>query len=1360
MYGHVELDRRFVDFDPQARGELDDLSLSILRSFLASKTWNDIPSNRCTVIIAEAGAGKTAELRHQATTLRAKGEHAFFCPLELLAMRAFDKSLEIGTAAELRDWQHGDRRGYFFLDSVDEARLASAKDFEHAVLNLVEAIEQHKDRSTIVLSTRPHAWHAYADRDLLARRLGLAPASTLPALPSEHDTDSAADVLGDDAELETTGGDGETQPAIQIVQMAPLSEQQVRLFAAARGITDVDAFMDAIERADADVFATRPADLPGLINLWSKEGRIGRYSEVVPRNIELKLEEANPAHERDTIAKDRAMAGATMLAAAVTSTKRTPILLPDQPIDQSLEDASIDPKQVLGSWTPSEVQALLGRALFDESLYGTVRFHHRTAREYLTARWLQDLLQQHKNRRKIQSLLFARPYGVLSEVVVPSMKPIVGWLAAWDEGIRNKAMHVDPKVLLEFGDPSALDIGTRSALLKHFAGRYPNRKRTPLSLHVREVRRLADPRLSDVVRELLTTYLDHDDVRELMLRIACEGRVPNCGDLALELALADGVGADTRALAVGAVATAGTPEQRTRIAEAIVAEPASFEREVLAAAIEMLWPDCLSLSDLVRLLEGAEPLGAFSWDRLQEELGHLVCRLPTSEQRLELLRQVVALIGRPPLHDDNDCRISTRYDWLLPLAFELLKSIILSSAFSRGYKDVPRELLTPLLMCKQASNVPGRGDIAEEAGHLIQSNPTVKHALFWHEIEEARRSSNEPITTWWTAISNPPSNFEDADGDRFFDAIQHGPSLDDKLVALSVLTMFHARSREQQALLCRLHEAVRGNPPLEQALQDYLTPRPLSEQQVEAEKKLKAIEAQGAARRLAVAKERQTWIDSLKADPSRVGDLTIAPQGGVWGNTVRLASEIQERAKQGGRFACSRWELLETEFGSAVALAYRDFCQGFWRLYKPQLRTEGAGDSKNTPWAVIIGLSGIAMETRSVDRWAAGLTGDDAIVAARYALWELNELPPWFASLHQSHAKAVTDILLTEIRWEFANPSLYESAGYVLSRLRWTAKELGRTLRPELIALVEAHPNGGVSALTEALTIVLRDDSPVPMSFVELAACRVEEAPDDQHKALWLSLLLCLDAQRAVPSLEEWVDAGRHAQEREQRITAILGHVWGDRFHSLASEHRNFAQPELLSRLLKLTYRHLRVEDDIHHDGTYSPGPRDEAQEARGHLLDLLCGIPGRATYDALIDLSRVHTLPFLKDRMLVLAEQRAEMDAEQPPWVASDIAIFAEDAERDPRTQKDLFELAVSRIDDLKLDLEEGDESEARLMRKVEDEIELRRAIANRLKQTARGKYTTGSEEELADRTRTDIRLHNPRVEARVPIEIKIAGK
>jgi hypothetical protein len=218
-------------------------------------------------------------------------------------------------------------------------------------------------------------------------------------------------------------------------------EGRVRTFAGARGLTEVDDFITAIERADADVFATRPADLPGLIKIWKEQHRIGSYTEVVLGNIEFKLSEYNTTHQQFSIAADRALEGAEMLAAAVTFSRRTSILVPDQAVDEALKARSIDSARVLQKWMAEEIQAVLGRALFDESLYGTVRFHHRTAREYLTASWLRRLLKNRKNRRKVETLLFDKPYGTQKEVVIPSMKPVVGWLAGWDQRIRDKAAH-------------------------------------------------------------------------------------------------------------------------------------------------------------------------------------------------------------------------------------------------------------------------------------------------------------------------------------------------------------------------------------------------------------------------------------------------------------------------------------------------------------------------------------------------------------------------------------------------------------------------------------------------------------------------------------------------------------------------------------------------------------------------------------------------------------------------------------------------------------------------------------------------------------------------------------------------------
>ncbi len=176
-------------------------------------------------------------------------------------------------------------------------------------------------------------------------------------------------------------------------------------------------------------------------------------------NIKVKLEEHDPDHEAQRpLSVDDALLGAERLAATITLQKKNTIILPDRPVDADLRAASIEPKECLPSWSSDKIQTLLDRAIFDEAIYGTVRFHHRTVQEYLVAKWLKRLINEGKSRRSIEGLLFAERYG--QAVAIPSMRPIVAWLALWDEHVRNRLRTIAPEVLIENGDPSVVNIGS------------------------------------------------------------------------------------------------------------------------------------------------------------------------------------------------------------------------------------------------------------------------------------------------------------------------------------------------------------------------------------------------------------------------------------------------------------------------------------------------------------------------------------------------------------------------------------------------------------------------------------------------------------------------------------------------------------------------------------------------------------------------------------------------------------------------------------------------------------------------------------------------------------------------------------
>ena len=1220
---YIELDRKFVAFDEHSQdAERDELLFTLSASLGTEESWEDILRNPCTVVLAEARAGKTTELRAQACKLRSDNEAAFFCRLEILAEASLESALEIGTRQEFQSWAGIDALGYFFLDSVDEARLASSRAFERAIIRFVEAIESCTAPLTVVISTRPHAWLAQADLAMLRRRLAfLQERQTV-----RNDTDSP-DFNQDGRSLVP---ENETRRAVEaedispvvIRKMTPLDQGQVRTFAEAKDVTDIDGFLEAIEHADADIFATRPADLRGLIAYWNEHSRLGSYAEIVDRDIALKLSEENPTHsDESSISADRAHVGATRLAAAVTLTKRPAILLPDASVDEALRSKCIDPGLVLPDWNPGEIRTLLGRGLFDVALYGSVRFNHRTAREYLTALWFEALLSHQANRRNIERLFFAHPYGTFPEVVSPSLKPIVGWLAIRDQRIRDRAVHIDPKVLLEYGDTSALDIETRETLLRDFARRYENRQNTPLSLDIREVRRLADGGLAGVIAELLQTYRAHVDVSRLLLRMIWEGRISDCGPLAYTFAVNTEVDVSTRSIAIRTVESVGTSAEQRRLAEEILSQASSLRHDIINAAIDSLWPNALTDQDVLRVLEEIPNPGQFGAPDLEYVILRIPGRISDRSRVHNFLTAVLELTSRPPFLDDEFCRISRRYNWLLNLLWALARRL---RALHEAPETVP-EFLEAITLCSQSRSYVShpRGRMDDEIAELLRDNAEIRHALFWHQCEQARRPEAQPMTDWRFIYRFRQHNVLDTrDSEFYLRDIHERADLDDKRVAMSVLFDV-CNARENADLLERIRDVVNGNADLEAEFDRLSTPPVPSEAYLEEQRRRSEEEEQRRQQEREDTQAREDWIGRLGADPSMVGDLSLAEEGRIWNNTYWLLEEIQEGTHGGNRLTASRWELLTSDFGETVAQQFRDFCRDFWRCYTPPLRPENADGSQTIPYALIVGLSGLAMEANSDETWAERIPDDEAEIATRYALQEMNDFPAWFPSLLQAKPEPVRRVLRQEIEWECG---AYPPDGlllYVLEKLRTTRVQMGNDLRDDIAAILETSEEVSINPLKSALAIILKNDTPLPQTFRDTVARQAESISSERQKALWLSALLCLDAERALNIMEPWVNSGTR-QEGEHRISLILNHLWGRDTDSFNSEWRSYEQPGCFSRLLEIVYSHVQSEEDIQLSSARFLELRDHAQYARDHLLQLFCRVPGRPTYEVLIPALRV----------------------------------------------------------------------------------------------------------------------------------------
>jgi hypothetical protein len=1338
MLPHVDLNRTFWRLGDTEKH--DPEALKVYAAFgLEGEDWTKLLERSRVVVLAEAGTGKTHELRETARRLREEGKSAFFCRVEDLAILPLAEALEEGNIAEFDSWCAGQDPGFFFLDSVDEARLKDSRYFERAIRGLARSLGDGDARARIFISARVSDWRATADLSLLT--------TLLPPPKSEGD-----------AEQQPTGSKYMQETGIVVVQLAPLTSEQMRRFAAAQGVLDVDSFIDAIVRADAESFAERPQDLLDLIEYWNERGKIANYAELIDSNIKRKLTEPNPDQDlARPLAPAKAFEGATHLAAALSFTRRNSVVLPDQPIDPSRAAASIEATDALPGWDARDTHALLTRAVFDEATYGRVRFHHRSIQEYLTAKWLYHLLETGKSRRAIEGLLFATRYGV--DVVVPSMRPVAAWLALWDERIRERIVAAAPEVLLEHGDPSRLPVDVRSRLLRTFADLNQGLSNTGSSFDLASIRRLADSQLAPTVLELLGRHCTNRDLRELLLGIVWQGQMSDCAEAALSFVLDSSMDAYTRVWGIRAVAAAGSDDLKRRLADALLTDLGEWSNRELGAGIAALYPDSLTLEELLKILEDVTPPEEYSLDPVDQALEKIVDRDSPWSQKLSLLAGLIDLVEREP--HVRHCGVSRRYSWLLPHMSKFAEQIMIAS--NNDETEFPVTALRAIELDVEGKHYLKGHPPDERWIDLVNRMPYLRSTLFWRAVNQRREemtAKGERLTDWWLAgyMVHAFIGVRLDDFYTFLDDIGSRSSIDDRLVALTAAFAIWRDAGRPRKGRDRMWEAVKGEQELEAKLHALLHPRPMSDELKRWRRQDREYKRRDAKRRhqdeqarIRLARRLEERIEAIRT----VDDLT---KDQCFPDLFCLGRRIAELATAKSKWGSDQWDLLEADLGWNIAAGARDGLLRYWRLFEPQLLSESDGDGRTD--GVITGLAGLAIEARERPNWARRLSTQEARSAARYAMHEMNGLPDWAPDLLEAHPDAFDAAVIPELTWELSLASDKPEPHHMVSTLEYGPEPMRDRYRPVIQHLLEEYEPAHFHTLESALSILLQWDGLDAPRFAALARQRYEASEDAGRRLTWLVAWMCVDADGALSTLRAWLDDAHDPAEADARMVAFCGALMSHREIRFGSIWSNFERLEILRELVPLVYRHVRIEDDNAHVGTYSPNARDNAEAARGYLLSRVAQMPGRRAFKTLIAFSQELPNQWSRDRMIVLARRRAAEDAEQDAWVASDVTNFANEAEKDPRSGRDLFELTLNRLDDLKLDLEEGDASEAAILTRVDRETELRNWFASRLRQASRGRYSVPPEEELADAKRPDLRIHAPAVDAPVAIELKIADK
>ncbi len=642
LLGHVALDRVFAPIDKDVEIPLD-LPRYWGRKYGNWLSWAELIDKPRVVLLAEAGCGKTEEFEARTLILRQVGRFAVFVRVEDLADDGLDACLNAELAALLAAWKAGSERGYFFLDSVDEARL-NRRRFDKALHRLARELDGAIGRAHVYVSCRISDWRGREDFDAVSRIL------KAPAPQKGETEDPESQLLDPVFKKESTrpavAANDDVPQALTVVRLAALTDAERRALALGRGVTDVDRFLRAIAQRGLDVLTERPADLLELAEYWKSKGRFASLAEMTEHAVTVKLSERlRDRADNGVLTAEKARHGAERLAAALTLGQTFTLRATAQEADPALAASAIDPAAVLPDWTDEERGALLRRPIFAPATYGRIRFHHRGTQDYLAACWLARLRERGCPRQRIERLLLAERFGIAT--VVPALRSVAAWLALGDNDLCKAIIAREPMILIQHGDPGSLPMAVRDALLLRIAERHRGGNMYGDRVDDRAIWLFAHKDLAEAITAAWRLN-PREEFRGCLLRMIREGRIAACQPLWREALEAGWAASWLAIIALEAAAACGDDSALAALATNMKQAPGDIKESQAAHLATALFPDHLDVRDFKTVIEGCVPLSRNAVGGFAERISDLSAACRTGEQRLALIGLLTDLALEKP----------------------------------------------------------------------------------------------------------------------------------------------------------------------------------------------------------------------------------------------------------------------------------------------------------------------------------------------------------------------------------------------------------------------------------------------------------------------------------------------------------------------------------------------------------------------------------------------------------------------------------------------------------------------------------------------------------------------------------------
>lgn len=1326
---HIELQRTFGQYtEPQ----VEDRDVDWHQYFSSSRSrlnWDDLQQNRVTVILGEAGIGKTAELQLQAERMKASGRFSFFLPLNVLVAFDWDSALA-DTHPSFEAWLNSSEDGFFYLDAVDETRLQTHTDFRRAVSAVRNALASNIAHARIVISSRVTDWTVPDVQKTVATHL-LHPISQAISKAQARSTHSeASDSSTQLGSHEVAQGRSsprlktprEDSDELFVVTLDALSTEDSRRCARHYKLEDEAGFWSAVEEGDYEFMASRPLDLQWMVKLWNQRKVLGTYAELIEANIIERLREPNDLyhHAKRSLAEARLREGATELAAAMEFGSVPFIAVRHA---SAVEGRIIDTFEVLRTWAPDEVQLLLTTALFDEASFDRVKFHHRSVREYLAAKWVDAKLTQGVPLSRLESLFAGRPHGELT--LIPSRRPVLAWLAAINVRARAWVVSKFPEILLHDGDPQAWDQHSAdlafNAVVRATDPRVRIRDWFKSTGEYLRISRALSPRL---VAAVLEDANASQQARSIAYRLARYGRLADCADPAFEIYRGKARFAWETTAALALLQVVGTAAHREHVG-ADLEGGVLATNELIAAALPCVAWSTFSPTRLAAIFNRTKSEGEHGTGPMADAIRRDI--LPQTDLASATLVLQAILTSLPRLLPGQRFE---RYPsvnqperaWLLHLLPHcLLRLLELTSEVD------PVTLPTVLDAAQQITGLRHSGFLNREDVTCIQAAIEVLPELRWEiacaisKVEDLQRPVDRLVWDDWSIVRFGTDDLAE------LTRRSHEPSIDVEGQNLwfkaGVEVAIRLASGRARAValrgLCGHEEGPRSNAVVERH---------------------RTWHAGGRSQRKWEAKQRAR---NAKEEEDRVHaqSIFIAKRAEiVAGSDFNSLSELLHLAHSNSAWNDNDGVKLDA-FAAHVGQEVTDLFSAGLKAYWIRATPPNPSDYPNgqVPWKALAAIAGVTL-TVSEGVQLSSFAEEEVAKAAQIAVWALPGPPSWLEPLFIARpdivAAALNRWVLNEIQDE--QPGTGIRGAFVL------AMHCPSYIRRALIAgatplvLDGAVKNGTV---LQQLIPALYDDG--LMSQVEFGAVclrELEHVPIDSTNALdfsWLRLWATVQPRVAW----DWFEARLSSLEAKKalqmhRFATAMGHVdwvrkpWDSEAISLLLH---------VAEVLKVITTNSTLEFVTDNSEFFGPPMKHMLYAIAKGFVD----VPGAVGRSALQTLVAREVDSEGRSDLLDLVVEHAEREASAgQQWSTARLRKLHMAFDSYPQNEAQLYEQVVARLEEIQLSLEEGPFSERALFTAGMPEKHLQLWLAAKFRDTQNRRFNVHREEEVDDDKKTDIQL------------------